>query len=694
MPFELKFFVLLTIMSVLQTTTNASNMSLLIALPLHQASGPRTSWERGFEILPGARLAVKDINNESVLLPEHTLKLIVVDSGRDEFEIVRQFVNLTFYGQVNFIGVGGILDPKAISILLPLVKHTGVLLNAITHTDRLGSLSCSAALLPLPSSSAMASVLLNFMKEMKWNDVGLVTDVKNAYFTNVAEKLLKAAKMTDGLTLSPYMASSHSAYVIKDIINSKVKIIIVSLSAEETIKLLCTVHKKGLVWPQYAWIFHSFQTEDLLEQQTESVCDIKDAINGVFLISDQPHLERKLMSGITFSSYYRQYLSSLSETELEHNVTLRPNEYAQLLYNLVWAMAIALNKTSNNCLDMDAEVKAYDWVFRIFHIRNQRHVLIGTMHYGNSSISATSFNASILENAPKGELPVAAEYPSLAYTVILGLQIALMAVFVTLILALYIYFRKEPEIKATSFTLSLLMFAGCYFNLMYLSLLFYANHMLHSLNISRDNAVCLGIQWLSGPGISLPLILATLLVKMLRIYHIFHNTKLHLGCYCSDLALALYVLLILLPDILINLIWVIIDPYQVLFNHQVQGSHIHLKKTCKSRYQKPFFGVLCVYLLVLVIILMAVAIITRKVRMQHFKDTKKVNILSFILGSGIIITFSCWILVQTLDIKRYIAALTVHIPHSVLIIVCLGLLFVPKVFPPLCRHIKTLSAYS
>ena len=71
-----------------QTVTKASNVSLLIALPLHPTSGPRVNWERGLEILPGAHLAVNDVNNDSTILPGHTLKLIVADSGRDQFEFV------------------------------------------------------------------------------------------------------------------------------------------------------------------------------------------------------------------------------------------------------------------------------------------------------------------------------------------------------------------------------------------------------------------------------------------------------------------------------------------------------------------------------------------------------------------------------------------------------------------------------
>ena len=114
---------------------------------------------------------------------------------------------------------------------------------------------------------------------------------------------------------------------------------------------------------------------------------------------------------------------------------------------------------------------------------------------------------------------------------------------------------------------------------------------------------------------------------------------------------------------------------------------IYLEKSCRSNYKKHLFGLLSVYLLILIKALVVVAILTRKVRRQHFKDTKKVNILSFILYLGIIITYCYWALLQVMQTERHIAALSVYVPHSVVIILFQSLLFVPKVVPPLWRHI-------
>ena len=121
----------------------------------------------------------------------------------------------------------------------------------------------------------------------------------------------------------------------------------------------------------------------------------------------------------------------------------------------------------------------------------------------------------MLENAPSGELLNVAQYPTLAYSVILGLQIVLMAIFVTLTLVLYIWFHKEPEVKATSFALSLIVFVGCYIHLAYLVILFRLNHTLNSINVSCDDSSCVSLPWLANVGLSLPLMLATLLVRML-----------------------------------------------------------------------------------------------------------------------------------------------------------------------------------
>ena len=108
------------------------------------------------------------------------------------------------------------------------------------------------------------------------------------------------------------------------------------------------------------------------------------------------------------------------------------------------------------------------------------------------------------------------------YTVIFSIEVVIGFVFVTIMLMGYVYFCNEPEVKSTSFMFSLLIFLGCYLNLTFLLFLLCFHQ---PVMISEDtlNAICGIFPWISGLGISIALIIATVLVKLARVYHIFNR---------------------------------------------------------------------------------------------------------------------------------------------------------------------------
>ena len=53
-------------------------LNLIVAVPNHHGCEPAPSWERGAEILPGARIAIEKINS---IISECQLELIEVDNG-------------------------------------------------------------------------------------------------------------------------------------------------------------------------------------------------------------------------------------------------------------------------------------------------------------------------------------------------------------------------------------------------------------------------------------------------------------------------------------------------------------------------------------------------------------------------------------------------------------------------------------
>ena len=94
----------------------------------------------------------------------------------------------------------------------------------------------------------------------------------------------------------------------------------------------------------------------------------------------------------------------------------------------------------------------------------------------------------------------------------------------TVILVLFLYWRNEPEIKATSPYLSLAMFAGCY--LLYIAIVFETVHRSFVIGFEAFTAICNTDIWFGFIGYNL--IIGTLFVKLLRInqtFRVFRKTS-------------------------------------------------------------------------------------------------------------------------------------------------------------------------
>ena len=99
--------------------------------------------------------------------------------------------------------------------------------------------------------------------------------------------------------------------------------------------MICVIDRMGPLWPNYAWIFHSHEIENILDQPAN--CDVEKAISGIFMIESQikpNHLETKL------ASFFEHNLSDIKKTAF-----LKNNALAHIMYDLVLLTAIKLNKS-------------------------------------------------------------------------------------------------------------------------------------------------------------------------------------------------------------------------------------------------------------------------------------------------------------------------------------------------------------
>ena len=194
------------------------------------------------------------------------------------------------------------------------------------------------------------------------------------------------------------------------------------------------------------------------------------------------------------------------------------------------------------------------------------------------------------------------------------------------------------------------------------------------------------LTWLSGIGLSMPLILATLFVKMLRVYHIFTTFKvLKQNSKYKDYALLVYTTLIVLPQVTLLIMWTAIDPIHNVKYFTEHPGFIEIEEICGNKTTLIWYAFSIAYFCILFTAIVFVAIKSRKIRSIHFKDTKKINLLItllFIIGvCGMAYSY-------TFSYAGYFSysAIVLYVAHILTAFLCQITLFVPKIWPALQNH--------
>ena len=229
------------------------------------------------------------------------------------------------------------------------------------------------------SPSTVVNVLQLFMTKMNWtHNIGIITDSTDTYFFHISEMLVRS---NSDLNISQYIDLQLHTFrpTINEIIKNNTKVIFISLNLRKAVQLIREIYTKGLLWPKYAWIILVFDIETVLEEWAD--CDIKNALNGILLVETHTHEpfppNAKLISGISYSTYYYQYLSSLEIIAEEYNTTLEPNAYAMVIYDTLWQMAVILNESCYQGTPCVNTIKINQGFFNnvatTFHVRTLTH---------------------------------------------------------------------------------------------------------------------------------------------------------------------------------------------------------------------------------------------------------------------------------------------------------------------------------
>ena len=696
-------FIALSTQAHLACATNRTTLRLLVMLNLktrQEDSAWTPRWNRGLELLPAAQLAVDRINQDPTILPGYNLELTELDTGTCDHaypsDALFQFVNEITQEEQHLVGVVGAFCTTLAKAVALIAERSGTNLLQVLESpspalhDRVRYPHLFHI---IPSSAVYAEAVCSLIEQFNWTKVGVVSD-------NSMEHSYPALVTMLGGNLAFYPFRGAPS-LLRTLQGRGERIVILSVGLEQAAEVLCLAYKQSLRWPQlkHTWIVYEHQVDDFF--RATSTCDndtMRSALEGVFLVQYQLSINdsnKVIVSGQTYSEYYGDYLEQLSHFAAQYNTSLNSNPYSNTLHDSVWATAIALNislrtngtadinEIANNELsnvsftgalgDVDFDNNGESKVaVNIFQIRNGTAELYVV-------ISNKQCNERAIGRSPDDEIPRIYNLQSAAITAVLLTFEAVLIILTTVILILFLYYRNAPEIKATSPYLSLTMFLGCYF--------LFASATVTALSpsvIHNGRFFCNAPEWCLSLGVHL--IFSPLIMRMLRVYRIFNYFG-KLGKRWSDGVLFCGILVIVGTNILSLTLWRVFGG--------VKGMNIAMLVTPEDSF--PYYEVSqtcilpiiinAVYLIegaVLYTIIVLLAILTRKIRRQHFKDTKKVNIFIYldILISYILLPLSLIITDRRIQVYLTFAEINIHA------ILCQMFLFLPKCLPPLLRHLK------
>ena len=659
---------------------------------------PSTRFSSATRFVTGA------INRDHSVLPDYHIKLIEVITGEchsgaltgDRYGPLVEVVSAVTHKERDIIGIVGQfctgLSPRG---LIPsVIEKYGVVHISGSPCPCLqeakGRFSSFHSVVPF--DDVYISAVVNVMEYFEWKRIGVIScddDVCTRSSRHLRQLTMlsdSSVQIVSSLTIFSELSIRRALHSIRD---SDVTIVVLSMYISQVCSTLCHAYQDKLTWPKYAWIVYGHQFGDVLrEADSSSYCDIREALEGVLFLNigfqpDNP--TDVIVSGQTYEDYTREY-------QTYSNSTLPDMSRVNLLYDSVWALALALNSTeelTNASLAKDrlssvAFAGASGSISLSGSSQNLRRVDIFQIQVGDSKTIGHYVNNSIVVNhtslvsIPSDSLPqVHTSLPLWLYIVLQILLCGLM-VFTAVLLVLYLCFRKEPEIKATSPYLSLLAFIGVFFIFLGTDL-----QVISTASSYVSPPLCLSILWLLDHGDVI--ILSTVIVKMVRVYHIFNYFG-KTGRVWSDMILFLKIICMTLVATVIDTLWSTIGPRGVEKTERVVDGEVLVTVSCRLDEHHLFLYVSSCYVTVLRIVLVVIAIMSRKIRRKHFKDTKKANLFVVLNVPFSVTLWTFHILIS----DRILRIVLDFVSLSSFGILYVALFLIPKIMPPLWRWIKTM----
>ena len=702
-----------------------------------------SGWDRGLELIPAARVAVKEINNHTNLLPGYKIQLI--EASSDACSVIttgKSLINLSTYTLStsrpdNPIAVTGLVCSTVTSAVSPIAGQSEIDLIQISMSPspifrnqnryrRLWRV--------LPSSLPFNKAMIALMDHFNWNKVSTIYDEQGVYFQTTAELFREVITKSASNTLVLHLGINDNDIFIDQsldqIANETARIIYVSITIPQSGILMCKAVNRNLIWPGFVWIFQSVLQTDIIKTKACDLEILNKALENVLFLSfplnnRQPN--DVLVSGYSYDQYRKKYFKELKELQKEDYIQqylsffkFQPygSDYSNPMYDEIWALALALNSSLPDLESCNLSLKNYQYNMseitdiierhfknvsfsgavgeikfddnresllpvEIYQIRNEYSILIGK--YQNDVLSLWNISEVTF---PGDDFDLRYDLISKPLAIILAVECSICFLFTTITLLLMLCLYKTPEIRATSPLLTILIFIGVYMNIIAIVIVL----IIQSIVVSSlaYSILCNIDHRLVEAGLNL--IIATVLMKLARISIVFRHFHRSSKIWQDRYLVIVIIAVAYLVPFFINVIFLSLKPLKqstketILYNENPPIKVISL--FCSNKFYFLWQSLTMSYTIVLLAGLVFFAIKTRKIDRKHFKDTKKTIgfVFTMMLTGRTLLP-----IIKILEIAGNINTSTILLLFTLHLNVYIPLLFLiaPKVYPTFYYHICT-----
>ena len=644
-----------------------------------------SGWDRGLELIPAARVAVKEINNRTDLLPGYKIQLI--EASSDACSVI-----ITSTGMTNFASYAlSTTRTNAIAVTGLVCSSVTAAISQVAGRSEIDLLQIAMAYSPifndqnlyrriwrvLPSSLSYINAMIALMNHFNWNKVSTLYDEQGVYYQTTAEIFREEITKSTGNHVFLHLGIDDSDifidHALDQIANEAARIIFVSTTIPQAGILMCKVFNRNLIWPGFMWILQAMVQAEIIATKACDLDTLNKALENVVFLNfplENRHPDDILVSGESYYEYRKKYFEELQSFQREDQVKkylsyfkFEPygNDYSNPMYDEIWALALALNSSLPDLESYNLSLKNYQYnmseitdiierhlknvsfsgtlgdirfdanhsslvpVF-IHQIRNGYPVQIGDYKIENDNL--TLWNISEIK-FPGDDFDIRYNHISDPVAIYLYFEACLCFLFTTLTLVVMLCLYKSPEIRATSPLLSILIFTGAYMNIAGSVVSIMRQRLV--LSPLTYTILCNIDRRLSEYGLNI--ILATILIKLIRIFRVFTHFG-ATGKVWRDRYLFFIILAIATAiPIINNGISIGLSPLHYkaveVFHNNENPPYKEIEAMCVSDHFHIFETVSALYTMFLLVCIVFFAYQTRKIEWRDFKDTKKVIVFVF-----------------------------------------------------------------